>query len=431
MGYRELLRTQPRFRRLWLGQIVSECGDWLQVIALLRLFPTSGGAALALAGIFVVRMLPWVVWAPVSGVVADRFHRGRVMVVTDLGRALVVLGYLLVDGPEDAGLVYGLMFAQESLSAFFEPARAAVLPQIVERRALLAANSLAGATWSAMLAVGAALGGALAATVGSRAAFVIDAATFVLSALLIAGIEVPPLEREEGDAAPARDRFGVGALREGARYLAGHGAQAAAALVKGLWGMSGGIVFLFSIYAGEIFTPKGGDPAGATGVLYAGRGLGALAGPLIARRFLGESVAGLRRSIQIAFPMAALAFAAFAYAPSLAPPGQASLAAGALLLVVAHAGGSIAWVNSTQLLQLTVPNALQGRVFSVELAALTLTMSLSNAGAGAAIAQGIADARAATFAMAAAAVVSAVVWAVAMARLGERLELAAEARRAS
>src|SRR5262245_26895356 len=111
MGYRELLLTQPSFRRLWLGQLVSELGDWLQIIALVGLFPTAGRAVEALSGIFIVRMLPSIVWAPVAGVVADRFPRGRVMVACDLGRTLIVLGYLLVRGPEDVLLIYGLMFA--------------------------------------------------------------------------------------------------------------------------------------------------------------------------------------------------------------------------------------------------------------------------------------------------------------------------------
>src|SRR5690349_23971547 len=91
MGYLELLRTQPRFRRLWLGQVVSELGDWLQLIALLCLFPTSGRPVEALSGIFIVRMIPSIVWAPVAGVIADRFPRGRVMVACDLGRVAIVL----------------------------------------------------------------------------------------------------------------------------------------------------------------------------------------------------------------------------------------------------------------------------------------------------------------------------------------------------
>lgn len=420
MGYRELLRTQPAFRKLWLGQIVSELGDWLQLIALLALFPTQGAAVERLAGVFIVRMLPSIVWAPLAGVVADRFPRGQIMVACDLGRALVVLGYLLIRGPEDMIWIYVLLFAQETLSSFFEPARSAALPQTVEPRALLAANSLSNATWSSMLAVGAALGGLLAAGLGPRSAFLIDAASFLLSAFFIGSIGIPRVVRDAaGTAAHARDRFGLFALREGLAYLRANRAQASAALVKCLWGMSGGVIFLFSIYAGERFTPPGHDPSSTTGLLFAGRGVGALLGPLLARRLLGESAKSLRDAIQVAFPISVLAISAFAFAPNVW--------IGALCLVFVHTGGSICWVNSSQLLQLTVPNPLQGRVFAVELAAFTFTTALSNAFAGNALGHGWLDLRGVTFAMAAAAALSALVWWWAMRRLGLRLDAAAAA----
>ena len=418
MGYRELLRTQPAFRRLWLGQIVSELGDWLQLIALLALFPTKGVGATQLAGVFIVRMLPSIIWAPLAGVVADRFPRGRVMVACDLGRALVVLGYLLIRGPEDVLWIYALMFAQETLSSFFEPARAAALPQVVPARYLLAANSLSGATWSAMLAIGAALGGLIAAGLGPRAAFLVDAGSFLLSAVFIGSIGVPRVVRDAASAAAhARDRFGLFALREGLGYLRAHRAQASAATVKCLWGMSGGIIFLFSIYAGERFAAPGHDTSSITGLLFAGRGLGALAGPLVARRLIGESAPSLRRAIQIAFPIAALAVVAFSFAPNAL--------VGALCLVVVHAGGSTCWVNSSQLLQLTVPNQLQGRVFAVEIAAFTFTTALSNAFAGSVLGSGALDLRGVTLVMAGSAALSALVWWFAMRRVGARLDAAA------
>jgi MFS family permease len=418
MNYRELLRTQRSFRQLWFGQIVSELGDWLQLIALIGLFPTEGEATLALSGVFIVRMLPSIVWAPLAGVVADRFPRGQVMVACDLGRALVVLSYLFVRGPEDVLWIYALMFAQESLTAFFEPARNAALPQVVEPRALLAANSLAGATWSAMLAIGAALGGLIAGTIGARAAFIANGVSFAASAILIGGIRIPNVVRDAASAAAhARDTFGLFALREGIAYLRAQKPQAAVALVKALWGMSGGIVFLFSIYAGAVFTAKGDTPARATGLLYAGRGIGALAGPLIAKRFWGESAKSLRWSIQIGFPLAAVAYAAFAFAPNAW--------IGALLLVCAHAGGSTCWVSSTQLLQLSVPNGLLGRVSAVELAAFTFSVALSNVFAGATLGHGHLGLRGVTFAMVGAAVLATLMWALAMRRLGERLDTAA------
>lgn len=415
MGYRELLRTQAAFRRLWLGQVVSEIGDWLQFVALVSLFPTQGAAAERLAGLFIVRMIPAVVWAPLAGVVADRFPRGRVMVACDLGRAAVVLGYLLVRGPEDIAFIYALMFVQESLTSFFEPARAAALPQVVPTHALLAANSLAGATWSVMCAAGGALGGLLSAALGARVAFVADAASFAASAILIGSIGIPRLPHD--GPAPTADPLGLRALRQGLAYLAEQRAAAAVALVKTLWGAGGGMIFLFAVYAAEAFTPRGGDSSRALGLLYAGRGVGALVGPLVFRRIWGESPRSLRRSIQIGFLLAAVGYAAMIAAPSALW--------GAIFLVIAHAGGSTCWVCSTQLLQITVPNALQGRVFAVDIAGITLAMAVSAWAAGALIGRGWLDLRGTTLVMAAVLLAGAVVWWATMRRLGAKLDGAA------
>lgn len=423
MGYLHLLRSQHAFRRLWFGQIVSELGDWLQLIALLSLFPSHGEAAASLSGIFIVRAIPSVLFVPVVGVIADRFPRGRVMVACDLARALVVLGYLAVRGPEDAGWIYALMFAQETLTCLFEPARAAAVPQIVAPEALFAANALGGITWSAVLALGGALGGLLAGALGARAAFILNALTFLASAALIAGVHVPPVTRSAASAeAHARDRFGLFAVREGFSYLRGHRPAAMVTVTKALWGLSGGVVVLFSIYAGSVFAGRGVDVARTTGLLYAGRGTGAFIGPLIAQRVFGSSSEGLRRSIQAGFPLAAAAIAAFAFAPS------ATL--GTLLLICAHAGGSTCWVSSTQLLQLAVPNELLGRACAVELAAFTFAFSLSSAFTGAALGRGLLDLRELTLVLAAAAMLSAIVWGVAMGRLGPGLDAATTRKRA-
>jgi MFS family permease len=413
MGYRELLRTQTTFRKLWFGQIVSECGDWLQFIALLSLFPTSSEGVTALAGLFIVRLVPWIVWAPIAGTIADKLSRRNVMIAADLGRALVVLGYLGVRGPEDTWLVYALAFAQESLSAFFEPARSAAIPQIVEPKALLAANSLSGATWSAMLALGGSLGGLLVATVGTRAAMIVDSLTFVVSAGILASISIPPVSRAPDEVAEA-DPTGLRAMRDGLRYLSRSRPQAFAALVKAMWGTSGGIVLLYSVYANQVFAKSGRAPAVSTGVLYAARGVGALVGPLVARRVLGESIPGLRRSIQAAFLVEAAAIAGLAFTDHLL--------VATLLVLVAHAGGSTIWVGSTQLLQLTVPNRFQGRVFAVELAWLTATMSLSSAFVGRALARAWFDLRGVTLAMVSAMLLCAAAWWLGMTRFGPRLE---------
>lgn len=418
-----ILRDNPRFRALWLSQVVSELGDWFQIVALLTLLPTGGGKAHVVGGYLALRLVPMIVWAPVSGWVADRFARGRVMIVCDLLRAAIVLCYPFVvrgDGSVNVPLIYALSFLQESVSAFFEPARGAAIPQLVPTRGLLAANALGGATWSAMVAFGAFFGGLATAHLGRNAAYAINAASFVLSAGFVLLARVPPAPAHAHDAPPhgtpaQADPSHVGdGLRDGVRWLSRHPAQAVAATLKGGWGLVGGIVVLFTAFADQVFTRNdAAAAASALGIMYAGRGAGALAGPFVARRFTGETVAGLCRALVFSFPIAGVGYAAFAVSPSLA--------VAVLAIIVAHCGGSTVWVHSTQLLQLTVPNRLLGRVMAVEWAILTATMALSTLAVAALLDRGLSP-RQAALCVAGAAFAAAFAWATAAGRVRARLE---------
>lgn len=406
-----LLRTEPSFRRLWIGQSVSEIGDWLQLVAILSILPTRGHAALGLGGFFFVRFLPSVLVAPLAGSFADRFPRGRIMIVADLLRAALVLGYLRVRGPEDLPLVYVLSFLQESVTAFFEPARGAAIAQMVPREKLLSANALSSMSWSVMLSIGAWLGGMITSAAGPRAAFVVDAATFLISAVYIFRARVPPMpKREPGHAAS-------GSFLEGLRYLRAHPPQAVIVLLKGGLGVVGGFGVLLSSFADQVL---GGDLARSTGWLYFARGLGALLGPLVAKRFFGDSPRSLRRGLLLSFPLAAASLVGFAHAPGL---GAACFA-----FLLTTTGTSIVWVHSTQLLQLTVEARVLGRVLAVELAVLTSALAASTALVAVPMARGWLDPRGATLLLAASMLVPAVAWALANARWGDAIDRAVHAR---
>jgi MFS family permease len=113
-------------------------------------------------------------------VIADRFSRQRIMIVSDLLRAVVVLGFLFVRRADQLWIIYVLTVFQLGLSTFFEPAKTAAIPSIVEDRELVAANAISSVTWSAMLTIGAALGGLITGWFGTDVAFVLDAATYLL-----------------------------------------------------------------------------------------------------------------------------------------------------------------------------------------------------------------------------------------------------------
>ena len=206
-GYLALLRDNGDFRRLWLGQIVSQLGDWLDYVALFTLLLQLTGSGTAAAGMLVARFLPSFFVSPLAGVVVDRVDRKRLMIAADLGRSVLVLGLLLIGTAQDVWLVYLVVGSVVVLTSFFEPARTATIPNVVEPADLVIANALSSITWSVNLALGAAIGGFLTALAGYRAAIVLDSASFAASAWLIARVAVPaPTPR-----APSAARGGLGA----------------------------------------------------------------------------------------------------------------------------------------------------------------------------------------------------------------------------
>lgn len=364
-GIADLLRTERSFRRLWLSQVVSELGDWFQIVALFSMFPTRGRGAAVVAALFIARHVIATLMSPVAGVLADRYHRGHVMIAADLARVVVALGFLLVRGPEDVVLAFVLSLSLEALSMVFEPARGAAIPQVVPVEKLFAANALAGATWSAVLALGSVAGGATAALLGRQAAFAINAVSFALSALLVAAARVPPLPAR----ATTREQHPLRDAREGLAYLRDHPPQAWILIVKSGALTSGGFFLLVTVFADQLFA---GDRSITMGWMLAGRGLGALVFPFLMHRLLGGDVRGLSRGLLFAFPLSLAAFAAFSFAPSV---GLAALA-----LFFAHGGTSTAWVGSSQLLQITVPNRVLGRMLSVDLMLVTIALAASGTG---------------------------------------------------
>lgn len=369
VGYLELLRGNRGFRFLWLGQVVSQMGDWFDMIAVYTIALQLTGSSRAVALIMVARFLPSVVIGPLSGVVADRFSRRSIMITADLLRAVVVLGFLLVRRPDQMWLVYVLTVLQLAFSAFFEPAKTAAIPSIVPDRELLAANAIASVTWSVMLTLGAAIGGFVAGWFGTNAAFILDSLSFVASALLIATVQLPKRPAREKARVTVGKALGISDTIEGARYVKHRSRVLAYLMVKPAWGMGGGILTLLAVFGERIF-PVAGKSATGIGVLFTARGIGTAVGPIVARRWAGETRKQMQNAIGIAFLIGGIFYIAFGT--------SGSFVLALLFLLTAHTGGSILWVFSTVLLQREVEDKFRGRVFAAELALVTLTMAASN-----------------------------------------------------
>ena len=278
---------------------------------------------------------------------------------------------LLVRSRSTVWLVYPLLLAETVMAGFFEPARSSVIPNIASRREVLAANTLSSATWSVNLLVGASVGGVAAALFGRDVVFVLNALSFLCSAILIRGMHFAEPHAESGVPLRLRDLVDFTPVLEGIRYVRSHSTLLPAVFAKAGELMIGPSWVIFTVLGEREFALhwRGIDPVrGAMlgmSVLLGGRGLGALVGPLISARWAGHDENRLRQGILFGYLFAALGYGALSHSPTV------WIAAGCAML--AHMGGSTVWVFSTTLLQLHTADRFRGRVFAAELAFLMLT----------------------------------------------------------
>jgi predicted MFS family arabinose efflux permease len=383
--YWQLIRHNPNFRRIWLAQIVSEAGDWFYSLAIYTLLLEITGAATSIAIALVVQVLPQTFAGPAAGLINDRLSRKQVMIVTDLARVLIVLAMLLVRGPHDTWFLYLLLTLETVMAAFFEPARNAVIPNIVSADQIGVANSLSASTWSFMLAAGAALGGIVLAAFGRNTVFILNGLSFAASAWFIFKMHFDEPHRVGAAPFQLREIFDFSPTLEGIRFMQADPRLSASLFIKIGTGILASGWVMFPIFASKVFLLPGlsitRNTMVVTSILAGARGLGALVGPLCCGTWAGDSQIRMTRLVLIGFTIAGLGYCAFSQAPTL------PLAC--LALFAATSGSAITWVNSTTLLQLNSEDRYRGRVFSADLAIAMLTVATAGFLAGRAIDSGI------------------------------------------
>ncbi|HEY0739062.1 MAG TPA: MFS transporter [Herpetosiphonaceae bacterium] len=198
-----MLKTlrERNFALLWTGGIISGFGDWLLLVALPIFVYNLSGSSLATGAMFIIQILPRVLLAPVAGVFVDRWDRKRVMVISDIIRGVVLLSLLFVQSTDLLWIVYLVALVMSSVAQFFGPADSALVPSLVEKENLIAANSLTSLAANLTRLAGPALGGLLMEWIGFNAVIVLDSISFFFSALLIGLIT----KRATAQAQPAED----------------------------------------------------------------------------------------------------------------------------------------------------------------------------------------------------------------------------------
>ena len=201
-----------------MAQAISEMGDWFYALAIYNLLLELTGRAEAVALAVILQVLPQSLIGPTAGVVNDRLSRKQVMIVADLARVVTVLCMLFARTPATVWIVYPLLFVETLMASFFEPARSAVIPNVVREEETTVANTLSATTWSFDLAVGAMFGGIVAAWLGRDAVFILNALSFLGSAWLIwrmhftePHLDAPPFH--------VRELISLAPVMDGVRYM--------------------------------------------------------------------------------------------------------------------------------------------------------------------------------------------------------------------
>lgn len=177
---------------LFAGQVVSVVGDLVLFVALPFWVYRLTGSAMATGFMFVALTIPQLLVSPVAGVFVDRLDRKRLMIASDIVRALLMLCYFFVNTADQVWLIYVLAFAESAVSQFFRPSVVAVVPTLVDgEEELTRANAALSGSWALGQLGGPALGGVLVAVFGPHGAALFDAGTYVISAALVLAMHVP------------------------------------------------------------------------------------------------------------------------------------------------------------------------------------------------------------------------------------------------
>ncbi len=370
VGYVELVRENHSFLLLWISQIVSLLGDWFDLIAATTLLVSFHASGAAISALFVVRVLAPFLISPLAGVAADRINRKALLIFCDVARGFVVLAFLLVRRPEQAWMLYVITAVQTLLTGLWFPTRNAILPDVVSRREIGAANALSAATWSVMLSLGAAMGGVSVGLVGVYPSFIVDSASFFLSAAVMALMAYRHLPELSETKMTLRWVFSQ--YLAGLSYLKQHADTLFVTLQKTALALFilGAFQVIQTIIAEQVFViGQGGGTS--LGLLYASIGVGTGLGPMLLRRFTGDDRRLMRVSIGLSYGVSALGLAVTASLLSFPVVLFGSFLRGV--------GVGVTWVFSTQLLFMALPDQVRGRVFATEFALQTLATAISQA----------------------------------------------------
>ncbi len=362
-----LLKRNRDYRLVLIAQIVSFAGDWFATVAFAGLVLDRTDSDLLATMVFVVSALPAFLMTPYAGPVADRFDRKQIMIVCSVLQGAVALGFLLAQSSW-IGFGFAAQAGIAAIGAFFGPASQAAIVNLVHPDDLATATATSSSVWGAMLAVGSGLGAIVADQFGRSTAFGLDAASFIVAAVLIASVRGRTSQAERGATRPRMRP--VADSMEAIRYARSNPYISAFLLSKAGFGLGTGVVGLLAVLAKRRF--DAGD--GGIGILLFGRGIGVLAGPWFV---------GYANRWKLPGVIACCGIGAMTYGLGyLVVSSSTALWFAAIATLLAHLGGGAQWAAVTFGIAKTAPDAIRGRIGAADFALVTLSMSISLAAAG-------------------------------------------------
>jgi MFS family permease len=371
-SFLHVLKTNRNYRYTWMGQVVSEIGDHFNNIAVFSLVLSTAPSGLAVSFVMLSRAVPAVLAGPIAGVLLDRLDRKRVMIASDLIRAVVALGFILTvggDPKESRWLLYVLSGMLMFASPFFTSGRSAILPTITTREELHTANSITQTTAWTTLTIGTFAAGTAVSQMGFKPAFVLNALSFVFSAASISRLRL-----EKGSFRPEKKALTENdVVRPWHEYVEGLRYMRSSPLIFGIallgigWASGGGAAqILFSLF-GELVFHRG---AAGIGYIWGCAGIGLVCGGALGH-YLGHTLSftAYKRSVIVCFALHGSTYIIFSQMRSF----------GWALVFIAMSRAAVAVtsvMNFSQLLR-HVSDEYRGRVFSTVESMVWSTMMLS------------------------------------------------------
>ena len=388
------------------AQIVSYLGDWFAFVALAGLVEDVTDSRFLVSLVLVSMTIPGLFMSPVAGSFADRFDRRKILIVVSILQAFAAL-LLLLHSAAGIWITFVAQCLIAALASFVGPSTSASVPNLVDNDDdLRKTNALFGSTWGTMLAVGAALGGVFAAMFGRNAAFIANAVSFVVAAMLFAGVKRPMQSERTQNSNKGRVRP-IADMKEAINVAKKDPVILALLCSKMTFAVGAGIVSQLAVLASNVFNV--GDSG--RGLLIGVRGIGSGLGPIIGARIAGRDMAKLLKVCGYAGIVFAVCYVGAALSPFI---GMA-----AVFIALAHLSGGAQWTLSTLGLQMEAPDHVRGRVMAGDMAMVNTMIGFTSILAG--LTSQFIGVRPAIIIFAAAAAVASVVYLIATAGIIRRL----------